>query len=155
MGFTTLSLKGRALRLLSQREHSREELRRKLARHVQEGDDLDAVLTELEAKDFISQARVVESTLNRRAARLGAARIRQELQAKGLDAERVQEAVASLQSSEWARAHAVWVRRFGSVGADAAERARQARFLAARGFAGEVVSRVVRGEAPPSDEPAE
>lgn len=155
MGFTTLSLKGRALRLLSQREHSREELRRKLARHVQEGEDLDAVLAELEAKDFISEARVVESTLNRRAARLGAARIRQELQAKGLDTERVQQAVAGLQSSEFARAHAVWQRRFGSVAAEAPERARQARFLAARGFPGEVVARVVRGETPPPPDDAQ
>ena len=149
MGFGTLSLKGRALRLLAQREHSRAELATKLARHVQEGDDLDAVLAELESKDFISEARVVESTLNRRAGRLGAARIRQELQAKGLDAERVQQAVASLQSTEWARAHAVWARRFGSVAADAKERARQARFLAARGFGGEVVGRIVRGATPP------
>ncbi|MGP1630246.1 MAG: recombination regulator RecX, partial [Giesbergeria sp.] len=41
------SLKGRALRLLSQREHSRAELVRKLARHVQEGDNLAAVLDDL------------------------------------------------------------------------------------------------------------
>ena len=47
MAFATLSLKGRALRLLSQREHSRAELATKLARHVQEGDDLEAVLDRL------------------------------------------------------------------------------------------------------------
>ena len=84
MGFTTLSLTGRALRLLSQREHSRAELQRKLVPHVQEGEDLNAVLDGLQAKGFISEERVVESVLNRRASRLGSARIRQELQAKGL-----------------------------------------------------------------------
>ena len=83
MGFTTLSLKGRALRLLGQREHSRAELLRKLSPHVQEGEDLNAVLDELQSKDFINEARVVESVLHRRASRLGAARIRQELQSKG------------------------------------------------------------------------
>ena len=69
MGFTTLSLTGRALRLLSQREHSRAELQRKLVPHVQEGEDLNAVLDGLQAKGFISEERVVESVLNRRASR--------------------------------------------------------------------------------------
>lgn len=152
MAFTALSLKGRALRLLSQREHSLDELRRKLARHVQEGDDLESVLRELEAKDFISEARVVESTLHRRAGQLGSARIRQELQAKGIAAEAVQEAVASLQGSEFGRAHALWQRKFGAPAQDLQQRARQMRFLTSRGFSGEVVRRVVRGEVP--DDPA-
>lgn len=148
MGFTTLSLKGRALRLLSQREHSRAELHRKLAPHVQEGEDLEAVLQELEDKDFISEARVVESTLHRRSGRLGAARIRQELQAKGIDAEAIQRAVAQLQPGELERARVLWQRKFGQVAIDPKERARQVRFLMARGFSGEVVSRAVRGPAP-------
>ena len=63
MSFAKLSLKGRALRYLALREHSRAELASKLAQHVEEGDDLDAVLTELEAKGFISAERVVESVL--------------------------------------------------------------------------------------------
>lgn len=148
MGFATLSLKGRALRLLSQREHSRDELRRKLQRHVQEGDDLEAVLDDLQSKDFISETRVVESTLYRRASRLGAARIRQELQAKGLAPELVQQALVTLQSSEFERVYALWQRRFGKLPADAQEKARQMRFLMARGFAGDVVQRVLKGHSP-------
>ncbi|WP_440105740.1 recombination regulator RecX [Acidovorax sp. BL-A-41-H1] len=148
MGFAALSLKGRALRLLSQREHSRDELRRKLARHVQEGEDLDAVLDDLQAKDFISEARVVESTVHRRASRLGAARIRQELQAKGVAPDLVQQAVAGLHDSEFARAHALWTRRFDALPGDAKERGRQGRFLLTRGFSGEVIHRVLRGEVP-------
>jgi regulatory protein len=147
MGFTTLSLKGRALRLLSQREHSRAELQRKLAPHVQEGDDLAAVLDELQAKDFISEARVVESTLHRRAGQMGAARIRQELQAKGLAAEAVQQAVDSLQASEFDRAQALWLRKFGAPPADLRERAKQVRFLTSRGFSGDVIRRVMRAGA--------
>ena len=154
MGFTTLSLKGRALRMLSQREHSRAELQRKLAPHVQEGDDLEAVLDELQAKDFINEARVVESTLHRRAGQMGAARIRQELQAKGLNAESVQHAVASLQSSEFERAQALWQRKFGTPPADLRERARQIRFLTSRGFSGDVIRRVLRAGAAPSPDEA-
>ncbi|WP_298210207.1 recombination regulator RecX [Acidovorax sp.] len=145
MGFTTLSLKGRALRLLGQREHSRAELLRKLGPHVQEGDDLNAVLDELQSKDFINEARVVESVLHRRASRMGASRIRQELQAKGLEAETVQQAVAQLQGSELERACEVWRRKFGEPATDAAGRNKQIRFLMARGFSGDVVHRVVRG----------
>ena len=145
MGFGTLSLKGRALRLLSQREHSRAELVAKLGPHVQEGEDLGALLDDLQAKDFINETRVVESVVHRRASRLGAARIRQELQAKGLPAEAVQCAVEQLKDSELDRAREVWRRKFGAVAPDAPARAKQMRFLMARGFSGDVVHRVVRG----------
>lgn len=145
MGFTTLSLKGRALRLLSQREHSRAELERKLAPHVQEGEDLGAVLDDLQAKDFINETRVVESVLHRRAGRMGASRIRQELQTKGLTPEAVQQAVAQLQGSELERAREVWRRKFGEPATDATGRNKQIRFLMARGFSGDVVHRVLRG----------
>ena len=145
MGFGTLSLKGRALRLLSQREHSRAELITKLTPHVQEGEDLAAVLDDLQAKDFINETRVVESVVHRRASRMGAARIRQELQAKGLPAEAVQHAVDQLKDSELSRAREVWRRKFGAVAEDAPARAKQMRFLMTRGFSGDVVHRVVRG----------
>lgn len=140
-----LSLKGRALRLLGGREHSRAELERKLAKHEEEDGQLARVLDELQAKDFISEQRVVESVLHRRAARLGTARIRQELQAKGLGGELVQQAMQQLRSTELARARDVWRRRFDALPQDAAERGKQARFLAARGFAGDVIQRVLGG----------
>ena len=85
MGFAKLSLKGRALKLLGQREHSRLELERKLAPHVEEGEDLGAMLDALEQRGFISAQRVAESVLHRKAARFGTARVVQELRSKGLD----------------------------------------------------------------------
>ena len=152
MVFATLSLKGRALRLLSQREHSRAELVAKLAPHVQDGDDLAAVLDDLQARDFISEARVAESVLHRRAAKLGTQRLVQELRGKGLDEDLVRATAERLRATEHERAQAVWRQRFGSVATDAQERARQMRFLAARGFSGDVVRRVVR-DGSPDDEP--
>ena len=148
MGFGTLSLKGRALRLLAQREHSRNELATKLARHVQDGDDLNALLDELQAKDFINADRVAESLVHRRAARLGTQRLVQELRGKGLDDDLVRATAERLRATEQERAQAVWRQRFGSVASDAQERAKQMRFLAARGFAGDVVRRVVQGGSP-------
>jgi regulatory protein len=138
-----LSLKGRALRLLSGREHSRSELERKLAAHEEEPGQLRRVLDDLEAKGFIDPVRVAESLVHRRAGKLGAARIRQELQAKGLDAELVAQTLAGLRATEVQRARDVWRRKFDAPPADAAERGKQARFLAARGFDGEVIRRVL------------
>lgn len=146
MAFSAPSLKGRALRLLSQREHSRAELERKLKKYEEEPGTLALALDELAAKDFISEARVVQSVLHQRAARLGAARVRQELLHKGIAPEAVAEAVAGLQGNEFERALEVWKRRFGEPPKDAAERARQVRFLMARGFAGGVVAKVLRGD---------
>ncbi|NNU44860.1 recombination regulator RecX [Ramlibacter montanisoli] len=145
MAFGQISLKGRALRLLAAREHSRRELERKLAPHEAEPGQLKTALDELQARGFIDEQRVVDSLVHRRAGRLGAGRIRQELQAKGLDAERVALAVASLQASEVERAREVWRKKFGVLPGDAAQRAKQARFLLARGFGGEVVRRVLGG----------
>lgn len=145
MGFAKLSLKGRALRLLAQREHSRLELERKLAAHVEEGEDLAAVLDALEQRGFISEARVLESVLHRKAARFGSARLAQELRRKGLDDGLVRSATEQLRATELQRAHAVWRQRFGAPPATPQERLRQMRFLAARGFGGEVASKVVQG----------
>ena len=145
MAVTPLSLTGRALRLLSGREHSRAELERKLKPFEEEPGALAAVLDKLQAKDFINEGRVVESVLHRRAAKLGAQRIKQELQAKGLEPEAVTEAVERLRASEVERAREVWRKKFGVPPADAAERGKQMRFLASRGFGGDTIHKVVSG----------
>ncbi len=143
MGFDAPSLKGRALRLLAQREHSRAELERKLARYEEEPGTLAQALDELAARDFISEPRVVQSVLHQRASRMGAMRLKQELQQKGIGAEAIAGAMAQLKSTELERAREVWRRRFGQPPADATERAKQTRFLLARGFSGEIVRRVL------------
>jgi regulatory protein len=147
-----LSLKGRALRLLSSREQSRVELERKLAPHEEVPGQLALVLDELEAKDFISPARVIESVINRRQAKLGGSRIKRELQGKGLDPEAVAEAMDGLKATELERAREVWRKKFDSktdaVSIDKlspADKAKQMRFLATRGFGSDVIRRVVAG----------
>ncbi len=143
MSFAKPSLKGRALRLLSGREYSRAELERKLTPFEEEPDTLAKVLDELQAKGFISEQRVVESVLNRRAARFGASRIKYELLNKGVAADAVAKAVNSLKATELERAKEVWRKKFGERAQDAQAAAKQMRFLAARGFGGEVINRVV------------
>ena len=145
MSFAKPSLKGRALRLLSVREHSRAELERKLKSFEEEPGTLALALDELQAKGFIDEQRVIESVLHRRVAKLGTARIKQELQGKGLDPEAVTEAVAGLQATESGRAREVWRKKFGAPPLDALAAAKQMRFLASRGFGAEVIRRVVLG----------
>jgi regulatory protein len=152
------SLKGRALQWLSQREHSRIELRRKLMRAARLRDEaaaadvtasdraaeVEALLDWLTDNIHLSEARFIESRVHARAARFGQRRIAQELSQHGasLDADTAER----LRASEFARAQALWARRFGAEpAADAALRAKQMRFLAGRGFASDVIRRVVKG----------
>jgi regulatory protein len=141
---TPPSIKGRALRLLSQREHSRTELERKLAQHEEVPGELAKALDELQARDFINDGRAVDSVLNRRSGKWGSARIRQELTAKGLAGEAVLDAMASLKDTELSRAQEIWQKKFGKQGAAPQERLKQMRFLLARGFSSEVVRQVLK-----------
>jgi regulatory protein len=131
--------------LLSAREHSRAELERKLVRFEEVPGTLALALDALQAKGFINEGRVVESVLHRRSGKLGAARIKQELQAKGLAPQAFAQALEQLRGSELARAREVWRKKFGQAPADAAERGRQMRFLASRGFGGDTIHKVVSG----------
>ncbi len=138
-----ISLKGRALRLLSGREYSRAELVRKLTPFETVPGELVKALDELQAKDFINEQRVVDSVLHRRSSKLGAARIKQELQSKGLDAGAVLDAVDLLKSTEVERAREVWRKKFGVAAENAAERGKQMRFLMSRGFGSEAIRKVI------------
>jgi regulatory protein len=139
-----ISLKARALRYLSAREHSRLELARKLARHAQKNDNVDALLDTLEAAKLLSQSRFSESLVNRRAARFGNNRILSELQSHGIKGEALAGVQADLLQDEAARARAVWVRKFGHAPASAAERAKQMRFLQQRGFSHRAIQAAIQ-----------
>lgn len=166
MAASPLSLKARALQWLSQREHSRIELRRKLMRLAlqraeapadEAGDgiaadpaaEVETLLDWLQTNRYLSDARFVESRVHARAARYGNLRIRHELGEHGASLDPA--TAAQLQDSELARARAVWARKYGhQAGRDdpprtAVERARQMRFLAGRGFSADVIHRVMRG----------
>ena len=139
------SVKARAVSLLAQREYSRQELTDKLTAAQASPEEVEQALAQLEAKGLVDDARVVEALVNRRSGKLGASRLRQELQAKGVSAELVAETMAGLKGTELARAQAVWQKKFGQLAATSAERNKQARFLASRGFSGDVVRQVVAG----------
>jgi regulatory protein len=103
---------------------------------------VDQLLDWLQARGYLNEARFVESRVHSRAARYGNLRIRQELAQHGVAADGA--LLQQLRDTEFDRAREVWRRKFGEPAADAAERARQMRFLAQRGFSAEVVRRVVK-----------
>ena len=142
-----LSLRGRALGYLSRREHSRAELTRKLTPHITEGDSLDTLLDALEREGWLSNERFVESVVHRRGARLGTSRIVNELKRNGIDETLIQDAGATLKETELTRAREVWGKKYGELPTTPAERAKQARFLATRGFTSGVIMKVLKGGA--------
>jgi regulatory protein len=106
---------------------------------------VDAVLDWLEKRGYLDNQRFVESRVRVRQQRYGAIRIEGELRQHGLELD--EPARQALKSGELARAQAIWARKFGNLAQDPAERIRQMRFLTARGFAQDVVRRVLRGDA--------
>jgi len=147
-----LSLKNRALHYLSLREHSRLELRRKLARFAQEDDDVEALLDFLEKAKFLSCERFSEALVRRRSENYGNSRILAELQTHALDPQLLAQSKAILAESEVTRACKVWQKKFGSQldesqGAITPEqRARQIRFLAQRGFSSNAIRIALSGK---------
>jgi len=140
------TLKGRALRLLARREHSRAELARKLSAHAEDPAAVERVLDELEARGWLSERRVVEQMVYARRARFGARRIERDLLAKGVSEDAIAEALPELRSGELQAAREVWRRKFGGrLPRNASERGRQARFLQGRGFGMEVIIKIIKG----------
>ena len=148
------SLRARALRLLAMREYSRIELERKLARTIKPRENesapdlaaLAALLDELQALGLLDEQRFAESLARRRQAKYGRQRIALELRSHGLDGDLVDHVLGAQRESELLRAQHILRRRYPEPAATAKERARQQRFLLARGFGREVVMQAIRGE---------
>jgi regulatory protein len=141
----SLSLKGRALRALAARDHSRVELERKLASFEEAPGELAKVLDDLQAKGFLDEQRAADSLAHRRGQKLGTARVVQEMRSRGIEADAIDNATQHLKATELERAREVWRKKFGTPAQEANERAKQMRFLITRGFSSEIVRRVVTG----------
>ncbi|MGE0558703.1 MAG: recombination regulator RecX [Burkholderiales bacterium] len=138
------SLRARALRHLARREHTRHELTQKLAPHAGSPQEIEQVLDDFAQRGWLSETRAAEQMVHARRGRYGPARIRRDLEAKGVPAEVVSKAVTALKGDEIEAARAVWKRKFRAPPANAADRAKQARFLLGRGFSSEAVNHLLR-----------
>jgi regulatory protein len=138
----------RALGLLSRREHSARELKRKLQQKGVAGDEASEVVAELSVRDWQSDARFAESLVRRRALDgYGPQRIRAELASHGIVREAASAAIDSAEIDWSAIAERVFAARFqGKPAADRKEQMKRASWLAARGFDAAVVRAVTRAE---------
>lgn len=141
-----ISLLGRAIRYLSMREHSQEELIRKLKPHAQSADEIQIVLQKLLDKGLQSNERFAENLIRRKAERYGQNRLIQELKQHQIDPQVRSELMEKVQATEYDRAYALWERKFGVISKDPKEMAKQARFLANRGFSSDLVSKIIRSK---------
>jgi len=140
------SLGSRALSILARREHSRVELARKLAPHAAEGDDVEALLDALSAKGWLSESRYAEQVIRSKARRFGPIKIAHLLRSKGLDEDAISSGLRAAGVDGVSSIESVWKTRFREVPADEREKARQIRFLQARGFAFDEVLRFMKNQ---------
>jgi regulatory protein len=134
-------LKARALRYLVRREHSRAELARKLAPHAASPADLDAILDQLLSRKQLSDERFAEERARSLSRKYGAAKIRQDLKARGVSDQIVDRISAE---GELDRAKAILARKYRAPSTSREESAKRARFLQGRGFSYDVIRAVLR-----------
>ena len=141
---TLHQLRQRAVRLLARREHTRAELATKLGAYG-DVDDVSAVIDDLAARGLQSDARFAEAYVRSQAARLGAARLTHTLRRKGVADDVLRQTLDTADlDDELVRARALWQRKFGHAPVDARDWARHARFLQSRGFAADLIRRLLR-----------
>lgn len=147
------SLMGRALRYLSRREHSRQELRKKLLPYAESDIELDELMIKLEAQSWLSDERFAESLVRRKSERYGSLKIVDELKQQGIEGDSLLEIKERLKISDATRAWELWQQKFDSmVTKDPKEKSKQMRYLVSKGFPLSVVTRIVDGRFSPSEE---
>lgn len=139
------SLRAKSLRLLARREHSRAELARKLRGPDVDPAEIEALLDELQGDGSLSESRLAEQMVHAARGRYGVRRVAEKLREKGVGDDTLAQAAEVLREQDLDSARSAWRKRFKSPPATLAERAKQARFLAGRGFSGEVIRQVLAG----------
>jgi regulatory protein len=136
-----VELRARALRLLARREHSRQELEGKIKPHTGSSEDLQALISGLKQKNQFSEERYAEERARQLSRKYGAARIRQDLKAKGVP----EDLIARLSSSqdELQKAKSILERKYRVPATTREEKAKRMRFLQGRGFSSEVIFKLL------------
>lgn len=142
-----VSLRDRAIRLLARRDYARAELLQRLLAKGAEPDAARRLLDELSAQGYLSDARYAQATVAQQSRTFGRRRIAASLKAKGIARADIETALAQAAIDDDATLRALWQRRFGRAPVDERDKARQVRFLHARGFAVSAILRLLRESA--------
>jgi len=135
-----VELRARALRLLARREHTRQELENKLSPHATSSEDLQSLISGLQQKNQLSEERFAEERARSLSRKYGAARIRQDLRAKGVSDELISRVTGE---GELERARAILERKYRSVATTREEKAKRMRFMQSRGFSSEIIFKLL------------
>jgi regulatory protein len=149
-----VSIRATAIRMLARREYARAELSERLTRRGADAAEVTRVLDELEQLGYLSDARFAQMLVTQKAGRYGKRAIAHALTQRRVASPAAQTALDTLKNvDELAEASALWARRFDSPPRDERERARQIRFLMARGYGLSTALKVVRrpGAGAPTD----
>lgn len=135
----------KALDALARREHSTQELQRKLGSAGFAADIVEPLLSELREQGLQSDTRFAEAYLRSAINRgHGPARIRRDLAARGIQGEALEIALEGFDGDWFAHLQAVREKKFGaSIPADFKDKSRQARFLEYRGFSADMIRRAL------------
>jgi len=148
-----ISLEARAIGLLARREYARAELRDRLLATGADRGAVDDVLDRLETLGYLSDARFASGVVRRKVGSFSRRAIAHALKEKGVAAPAAKDALSTLDGvDELAQAQVLWQRRFGHPPKDEKEKARQVRFLLARGYAPAIAFRVLRAAGVQADE---
>jgi regulatory protein len=139
------TLRGRALRLLGRREFARQELEKRLRAYSETPVELEALLDDLAAHGWLSDARYADALVRKRTGQFARRAIAQKLKQAGVAVEVTDAALAQADPEvEFAAALALCRRKFRSAPIDPKAMARQIRFLQSRGFALSLALRVLK-----------
>jgi regulatory protein len=108
-------------------------------------EDIAAVTEWCAQEGFLNETRFAEGNARRLGAKYGARRVGATLKQKGVSEELVAETVSQLADSDFDRARALWLRKFGEPATNANDKNKQIRFLQSRGFGFDVIKRVISG----------
>jgi len=136
-----VELRARALRLLARREHTRQELESKLSPHAGSSEELNGLIAGLKQKNQLSEERFAEERARQLSRKYGAARIRQDLKAKGVSEELISRFSSS--ENEMQKAKEILERKYRTPAATREERAKRMRFLQSRGFSSEIIFKLL------------
>jgi regulatory protein len=135
--------------LLARRAHFRQELARKLSERGYQDEEVREALDRLEGQGLVRDADTAQQFVEarRRRAPVGAARLRADLVRRGAPAAAVAGALLDTNPEEESLRAAQSARRWLAThrGSGVEFRAKLARHLQRKGFAGEVIARTLRG----------
>jgi regulatory protein len=143
----TRTLKAQAIRLLARREYARAELESRLAGAGADIAEVRSTLDDLGAQGLLSDQRFARAVIGKKAGSYSRRSIAGELKAKGVAPDDIDEALREADLDDDAALGALWKRRFGELPTSDREKARQIRYLQARGFSLSAIFKLLR--APP------